>query len=148
MIKSYRGLLANEGQNRIRLRTKDGKTGYRIAKFQVIPENPYAAADKELVFKVYKTQQGTPDGVIDFSDQTLIAAATYSDSDGSAAPVTQYSESVIFDNEVINQDIYVTYVDKHGSQSGNYYIELETVELSDTQAAQTTLKALRTLASR
>ena len=148
MIKSYRGLMAKDSQDRIYLATNTGRTGYRITKFQIMPENPYAAADKELIFKVWTQKQTSIDGVINFGDQTLIAAATYSDSDGSAAPVTQYSESVIFDNEVINQDIYVTYVDKHGSQSGNYYIELETVELSDTQAAQTTLKALRTLASR
>jgi len=143
MIKSYRGLMAKDSQDRIYLATNTGRTGYRITKFQIMPENPYAAADKELIFKVWTQKQTSIDGVINFGDQTLIAAATYSDSDGSAAPVTQYSESVIFDNEVINQDLFITYTEKHGSQAGNFYLELETVSLDSNEATVVTLKDMR-----
>ena len=142
-IISYRGLLANGGQDTINLHTNDGKTGYKVIKFQVIPENPFAAADKELVMKIYKIEQTTIDGVVNFSENILLAVAIYSDSDGSAAPVTQSSDVVIFDNEIFNQDIYVTYVDKHGSQSGNYYIELEQVDLTEDQALVAIVKNLR-----
>ena len=142
-IISYRGLLANGGQDTINLHTNDGKTGYKVIKFQVIPENPFAAADKELVMKIYKIEQTTIDGVVNFSENILLAVAIYSDSDGSAAPVTQSSDAVIFDNEIFNQDIYVTCVDKHGSQSGNYYIELEQVDLTEDQALVAIVKNLR-----
>ena len=142
-IISYRGLLANGGQDTINLHTNDGKTGYKVIKFQVIPENPFAAADKELVMKIYKIEQTTIDGVVNFSENILLAVAIYSDSDGSAAPVTQSSDVVIFDNEIFNQDIYVTCVDKHGSQSGNYYIELEQVDLTEDQALVAIVKNLR-----
>ena len=140
---SYRGLLANGGQDTINLHTNDGKTVYKVIIFQVIPENPFAAADKELVMKIYKIEQTTIDGVVNFSENILLAVAIYSDSDGSAAPVTQSSDVVIFDNEIFNQDIYVTYVDKHGSQSGNYYIELEQVDLTEDQALVAIVKNLR-----
>ena len=142
-IISYRGLLATGGQDTINLHTNDGKTGYKVIKFQVIPENPFAAADKELVMKIYKIEQTTIDGVVNFSENILLAVAIYSDSDGSAAPVTQSSDAVIFDNEIFNQDIYVTCVDKHGSQSGNYYIELEQVDLTEDQALVAIVKNLR-----
>ena len=143
-IKSFRGLMATNSQVTINLRTNNGKTVYRIVKFQVIPENPFAAADKELVFKVYKTKPtSAADGVVNFSDTDLLATAIYSDSDGSAAPVTQTTDAVIFDNETFNQDIFVTCVDKHGSQSGNYYLELEQVKLNDNETTLATLQSIR-----
>ena len=39
-IKSYRGLMADGATLRINLRTNDGKTGYRIKKFEAIPNAP------------------------------------------------------------------------------------------------------------
>ena len=145
MIKTFRGLMAKDTMDEINLHTNDGKTGYRIVKFQIMPENPYAAADKELIFKIWSKVQDTSaiDGVINFSDQTLLAAATYADSDGSGAPVTQYSSAVIFDSEIFNQDIYITYTEKHGTQSGNYYIELEEIKLNPNEAAVATLQSIR-----
>ena len=38
MIKSYRGLIADGAQDRIPLHTNDGKTGYKIVKFQIMGE--------------------------------------------------------------------------------------------------------------
>lgn len=146
VVKSYRGLLEHGGQDKIRLTTTDGRIGYRIVKFQTLPENPYAAADKECIFKIYKTDQSTIpgiDGVVNFSDGDLLAVAIYSDSDGSAAPITQTSEVAIFDQEMFNQDIYITYVDKHGTQSANYYFELEQIKLTTIRAEQLIVKSLR-----
>jgi hypothetical protein len=145
-IRSFRGRLGHESQATIALHTNKGDIGYRIVKFNVCPENPFAAADKELVFKVYTVEQRpTLNGVIDFSDNTLLAVGLYSDSDGSAAPVTQTTDTIIFDNSVFNQDIYVTMVDKHGTQSGNYYIELEQMPLNLNEQTVATLKDIRNI---
>ena len=40
MIKSFRGILADGAEERITLHTNDGKTGYRIVKFQIIVPEP------------------------------------------------------------------------------------------------------------
>ena len=39
-IKTFRGLLADGGQDTIVLHTNDGSTGYRIVKFQLMPDAP------------------------------------------------------------------------------------------------------------
>ena len=49
----------------------------------------------------------------------------------------------IFDNEVFNQDIYVTNNDADSSSPINYYIELEVIPLDDAGAEYTTLKDMR-----
>ena len=53
------------------------------------------------------------------------------------------SEVIIFDNEIFNQDIYVTYYDASVGQPINYYIELEVIPLDDAGAEYTTLKDMR-----
>ena len=45
-IKTFRGLLEDGAQERIRLETLDGKTGYRINKFQIMNEEAGAAANE------------------------------------------------------------------------------------------------------
>ncbi len=37
MNKTFKGLMANDTQQKIRLSTNDGLTGYKITKFQVFP---------------------------------------------------------------------------------------------------------------
>jgi len=144
MIKTYRGLMVQNEQTKIRLGTPQGKIGYKIKKFQIIPEKPFASGDKEMVMKLYKTEQSSVDADINFGDSSLLAAATYSDSDGSSVPVTQTTETIIFDSEVFNQDIFVTYVEFNASLSGNYYLELEQIKLSEQEALVSIVKNLRT----
>ena len=140
VVKTYRGLLADGGQERIRLSTIQGKVGYRIVKFQIFPNNP-GTQSGEYVMKTYKVEQTTVDNVVDFSDQTLLAASYYTDQN---APSTTPGEIVtVFDQEVFNQDIYITYVDTDGSESTNYYLELEVIPLTAQGAEYTTLKDLR-----
>tara|TARA_R100001530_G_scaffold58859_1_gene42736 strand:- start:288 stop:719 length:432 start_codon:yes stop_codon:yes gene_type:complete len=140
-IKTFRGLIADEVQDTIVLHTNDGSTGYRVVKFQIINNTPGAAAVKGVV-KIYKVSQTTPDAVIDFSDNTLLGAAFYEDNDS----VTYvHGKTIIFDNEIFNQDIYVTYSDLQGSQPMNYYIELEQVKLDLNQNTVATLKDIRNL---
>jgi len=144
-IKTFRGLIADGGQDTIVLHTIDGSTGYRIVKFQVMGQAPGVAALEHIV-KIYKIEQATPvTGTIDFSDNTLLAAAYIQDNIGE-----HYVSSVevIFDNEIFNQDIYVTVYDaKTGTGEGtvpiNYYIELEQIKLDLNENTVATLKDIR-----
>jgi hypothetical protein len=142
-IKSFRGMLfnnaANTGdQNRIRLSTQDGMRGFRVVKFQAmgITENEVY----EATIKLYKVKQDTIDANVDFSDPHLLAAILYGDSTSS----TVFSQqTVIFDNEIFNQDIYVTFRSIAASSNMNWYLELEEVELNQNSQAVVTLKDIR-----
>ena len=140
----YRGILADGGQEKIRLRTKTGKTGYRIVKLQIIASTP-GVANAELVTKIYRKTAAAVNGTVDFSDNNLLGCAYWQESSSAGAPM---SETIIFDRVVFNQDIFVTCFDGSATNATNYYIELETVELSDAQSTQLTLKNLRAVASR
>jgi len=139
VVKTYRGRLAEGGQDRIPLATKDGSVGYRIAKLAVMGPDGSEAIDS--VLKIYKEEQSAVDNIINFTDNSLLAAAVISQS--SAA--TNYPEdvSVIFDQEIFNQDIYITLKGAGQSAKVNYYIELEQMKLDHTQNMSATLKAIR-----
>ena len=139
MIKTFRGLLADGAQDRIRLSTIKGKVGYRITKFQLLFDNP-GTQSVEHVVKIYKSEQTTIDGVINFTDSDLIAAAFLS---GSTSATYPEDLTIIFDRETFNQDIYITQSDVAGSQGCNYYLELEVIPLDDAGAEYTTLKDMR-----
>jgi len=141
MIKTFRGLMADNTQDTIVLHTNDGSTGYRIVKFQLMAEKP-GAVHNENVVKVYTVSQATNDAVIDFSDPTLLAAGFYVQD---ASRIYNPSTTVIFDNMIFNQDIYVTH--KVVDESGiiNYYIELEQVKLDLGENTVATLKNVRNL---
>jgi len=138
-IISYRGLLADGGQDIINLHTNDGKTGYKVIKFELIPPAP-GVSNGENVVKMYKVEQTAIDGLIDFSDLTLLAAGYYT------AESSSYSdnETIVFDNEIFNQDIYVTNKDARVNGTAiNYYIELEQIDLTEDQALVAIVKNLR-----
>jgi len=141
MIKTFRGLLADGGQDRIRLQTIKGKVGYRITKFQLLSEKP-GAVSQESVVKIYKEEQSTIDGIVDFTESSLLASGIYILSDNSTA-IWNTSETIIFDSEIFNQDIYITHSDIATGQKCNYYFELEVIPLDDAGAEYTTLKDLR-----
>ena len=144
MKKSFRGLLANDSQEQIRLSTNNGLTGYKIVKFQVIgiSEN----VDYETVVQIFTKNQSTDAGgpgitdTINFTDPLLLAAATYGDTTSGSV---QNDQTVIFDNMTINQDIFVTTKATNGTTAINYYIELEQVKLSKDEATVATLKDMR-----
>ena len=142
-IKSFRGLLANNGIETILLKTNNGSTGYKIKKFEIMQNTP-GAASTELVCKIYTIPQTAVDGVVDFSDNTLLAAATY---ENDAGVGTGPNTAIIFDNITFNQDIYVTAIDIASSQSTNYHIELETVKLDLNENTVATLKDIRNIKS-
>jgi len=142
MIKTFRGLLADGGQDIINLHTNDGKTGYRIVKLNLINQNA-GDVDYSAVVKIYSVSQTVVDNDIDFSDQTLLGVG-YISTDASS---TQFPEDVtiIFDSKTINQDIYVTckQTGASGSDSCNYYIELEQMPLDLNESTVATLQSIR-----
>jgi len=143
MIKTFRGLLADGGQDHIRLQTIKGKVGYRIVKFQIMNQQfGHATYEIESTIKLYKEEQSTIDAFVNFTDSALLAAAQLS---VSGSPGTGGTPAVIiFDNEIFNQDIYVTHENQHADASAcNYYLELEVIPLDDAGAEYTTLKDLR-----
>jgi len=140
MIKTFRGLLADGAQDRIRLQTIKGKVGYRIVKFQLLPEDP-AGTGGESIVQIWKTNQGTPSEIINFTDSDLLAAGFYSGASDSFRP---QDVIIIFDNEIFNQDIYISHKDDSTAVNINYYLELEVIPLDDAGAEYTTLKDLRT----
>jgi len=140
---SYRGKLPIGEQDRIRLKTINGKVGYKITKFQIIVTTP-GAATSEMIGQIFKTDQtGNITTTVDFSDKDLLAMAFYQD--GATIDNTQ-NMTVIFDNEKFNQDIFVNITDASGSTvPGNYYIELEAMSLSDLESTMLTLQSLRSI---
>jgi len=137
MIKSYRGLVEDGGQDKVRLTTTDGRMGYRIVKFQMMSQNP-GTTDYAHIMKIFTTNQDAVVEAINFTDPDLLAAG-YIEGRGylGTSPV------VIFENEVFNQDIYITHFDAKGAFACNYYIELEQINLTAIQAEVLIVKSLR-----
>jgi hypothetical protein len=140
LIKSFRGLLLDGEEEKIRLSTKKGKIGYRIVKFEIMPQNP-GTTDFEHTIKLFKISQASVTEEIDFSDGNLLAVS-YTEGNNSSNYIGQPLVS-IFDREIFNQDIYITLFDAKGALSCNYYLELETINMTDNAAAVSTLRDIR-----
>jgi len=146
IIKSFRGLLQDGGQDKISLHTNDGSTGYRIVKFELMANRPMQV-DSEHIVQIFSIEQSSiPTGTtvyVDFNQQTLLAAANLSnETTGQQFPINIVT---VFDNMTFNQDIYVTHTDTLGAGAVNYYIELEQVKLDLNENTVATLKDIRNL---
>ena len=139
VVKTFRGLLADGGQDRIRLQTIKGKVGYKIIKFQAIDGAP-GTNNIESVTKIFKSEQSSVDALINFTDSDLLGVVYYTEAAAVSSPGFQ---SVIFDSEIFNQDIFITHSEPSSNSAGNYYIELEVIPLDDAGAEYTTLKDMR-----
>jgi len=139
MIRSFRGLLGDGVQDTINLHTNDGKTGYRIVKFQLIPEYPFIKTQESTV-KIYQVLQTAVNATTDFSDQTLLGVSLFKQQDDN----TQFAyDTVVFDREIFNQDIYVTHFESTSDNRINYYIELEQMPLDVNETTVATLQSIR-----
>lgn len=139
-IVSFRGQIGDGGQHRLNLHTNDGKMGYRIKKFNLMFVEPGSASVGHVV-KIYKIAQTTIDDSIDFDDPTLLASGYLN---GKADEAT-YPEDVhvVFDSEVVNQDIFVTHQDAVSNLAVNYYIEMEQFPLDLNESTVATLKNIK-----
>jgi len=129
MIKTFRGKIdGNDAgdSDSIVLHTNNGSIGYRIKKMQLIQASPGTTNCEGLVivWKVQPTTAQIAATTIDLSDNTILAVGFYS---GQASAQTYPEDmTIIFDNEIVNQDIFVTYKDiSTNNDDMNYYIELE-----------------------
>jgi len=136
VVKTYRGLLADGAQDKIPLSTRDGSVGYRIVKFEIMPDGGTGA--RNSIISIWKKEQTLPlvQGV-NFTDPDLLGMALWYNG------TYEVDDAVIFDNEIFNQDIYIGLFDSDGSSSCNYYLELEQMKLDHTQNMSATLKAIR-----
>jgi hypothetical protein len=142
-IKSFRGLIADNTQQVINLHTNDGSVGYKIKKFEAMSGLNPTSTTIESVLAIYKIEQTSNEAIVDFSDQTLLGSIFYNDSSAASYPDGQ---TIIFDNEIFNQDIYITCrgdVSNNGPM--NYYIEMEQVKLSLDENTVATLKDIRNI---
>jgi len=145
MIKTFRGLMEDGAQDTLVLHTNDGSTGYRIVKFEGFPNLP-ATVDFESVLQIWKVKQTsvpTDTPVVDFSDNTLLAALSYTGMEGT---YKANANMVIFDREIFNQDIYITHTEGVSNFKFNYYIELEQFKLDLSENTVATLKDIRNTA--
>ena len=143
-IKSFRGLIADGAQDTIVLHTNDGSTGYRIVKLKIITNTPGASADEQTI-SIWKVKQASVSATandVDFSNNELLAVAYWAGASSSGSP---FAQTIIFDNEIFNQDIYVTLnnVAAGTITPCNYYIELEQVKLNLGENTVATLKDIR-----
>ena len=143
MIKTYRGQLTDGAQDRIRLSTIKGKMGYRVAKFAIIQKSPGASgSDCEGLVQIFKSSQAAAAQTINFTDSNCLAVGFYTGNP--AADQNPNEMIIIFDTEIVNQDIYISYYDVRGvGNPMNYYLELEVIPLDDAGAEYTTLKDMR-----
>ncbi len=140
-IKSFRGLIADGAIDTINLHTNDGSIGYKITKLQIIPKAPGTVAGEHTV-KIFKIPQSTATATVDLSDNTLLAVAYMENGAGIG---NLNPEVIVFDNEIFNQDIFVTHVEDNGTASCNYYIELEQVKLDLNENTVATLKDIKNI---
>jgi hypothetical protein len=140
VVKSFRGLLADGAQEQISLATIKGKVGYRIIKFQLMTEKP-GTTDYEQIVKIFKTEQTTIVEDINFTDSDLLAAG-YTEG-GAATNFIGNPMIVIFDQEIFNQDIFISHFDAKGALPCNYYLELEQFPLASDEATVATLKDIK-----
>tara|TARA_Y100000310_G_C19954713_1_gene478452 strand:- start:20 stop:445 length:426 start_codon:yes stop_codon:yes gene_type:complete len=136
-IKTFRGKIVKGNSDTIVLHTNNGSTGYRIVKFQVMGTSE--DENYESTIQVWSVPTTAVLGV-DFSNQELLAAILYGDSNATG---TTSSQTIIFENMVFNQDIYVTFESAAASADINYYLELEQVKLDLNESTVATLKDLR-----
>jgi hypothetical protein len=142
MIKTFRGLMADNAIDTIVLHTNDGSTGYRIVKFELMFTD--VATSTKSIVQIWKTPPTAGVNLystIDFSDQKLLAVAIMS----GKADQTAYPEDLVvtFDRETFNQDIYITHNEVAGAAAINYYLELEQVKLDLGANTVATLKDIR-----
>jgi hypothetical protein len=138
-IITFRGMMKSDEQETIHLRTQKGAVGYEIIKFQVFPRN-FGTSDYEAVMQVWKNPQTTVTNVVNFEDHDLLAVGSWS---GNTNVTTEVSgTNIIFDRELVNQNIFVTLKD---TQSGflNYYMELKQSKLGDNESTMATLQSIR-----
>ena len=130
-IKTFKGLLNDLQQDRIYLAGGEVDKGYKISKFELIAAAP-ASQDSVNIVKITTTKQSTPTAAIDFNDDSLLAAGVMQST--SSYAYGEYT-AIVFDQVVVNQDIFIANKDYATGEGVNYYLELEEVTMSKGEQA-------------
>jgi len=146
-VHSFRGLLTDGGQDEINLERQNVNLAYRVVKFQIMSENPYAGDAAEHVVKIYREEQSTIDGNVNFTEGDLLGVAIINNyTSGYQYPSIPV---IIFDNVLFSRNIFVTHDDVQTTSpnglSCNYYIELEEVPVNAATLMQLKLGVARKL---
>jgi len=143
-IKSFKALLTNGDQLQIPLHKVGKGVGFRIKKLQVMPHDIDGSSSHECSVQIWKQKQSSLSVDLDFSNSELVGAAYYVRANNPVSPyVALISEqTVIFDNEVFNQDIFIVYKSGITAQKINYYMELEEVKMSGPHEAVVNFDAI------
>ena len=136
-IKTFRGLLNDLQQDRIYLAGGEVDKGYKITKFELIAAAP-ASQDSVNIVKITTTKQSTPTAAIDFNDDSLLAAGVMQST--SSYAYGEYT-AVVFDQVVVNQDIFIANKDYATGEGVNYYLELEEFKMKDPEIAVVNYRA-------
>jgi len=146
-VHSFKGLLADGAQTKIRIQGPVGAIAWRITKFQIMPHAPGDNNDQEHVVIIWREERSsaemadTTTSRPNFVNNELLGTAI-NISDISTS--LNYAESVIFDNTLFSRNIYISHRDiAGGAQSVNYYIELEEVKVGKAGMAQLAVAAAR-----
>jgi len=142
-MHSFKGLLVDGGQQKIRIQDSVGAIAWRITKFQVMQTEP-GQATVEHTLKIYREEQTTIDNAVNFADDELLGMAYYTTSQYPESSSGGYN-TVIFDNALFVRNIWVTHEDTQATPgaSANYYIELEEVKVSAAGMAQLAVASAR-----
>ena len=142
-IHTFRGLLADGGQDKISIQGATGDIAWRIAKLQIISNLSGTGGAKESTIQIWREEQSsvsTTASTVDFTNDELLAVAFYKAQD---SPVYASTHHVIFDNTLFVRNIWATHTNTDGSVACNYYIELEEVKVSKASMAQLAVAAAR-----
>ena len=141
-MHSFRGLLADGGQDKIRIEGATGEIAWRITKFQGMP-TAAGTTESESTVLIFREKQTSVSDIVDFTNGELLGAAFFGSPASVAYGYGSASLITIFDNMLFSRNIYVTHTDTHGAVSMNYYIELEEVKVSAAGMAQLAVAAAR-----
>jgi len=141
-MHSFRGLLADGAQERIRIQGATGEIAWRITKFEIFPNLPGTQANESTI-QIWREKQdsvSTSTATVDFNNDELLAVSFV----GTADDIYESKLLVtIFDNALFVRNIYVTHTNADDAGACNYYIELEEVKVSAAGMAQLSVAAAR-----
>jgi len=141
-VHSFRGMLEDTGQRKIRIQGPVGDRAWRVTKFQTISnQNTAGGVGGEHWMMIWREEQDSVSSTtpnVDFENDELLGV------NWSPNNVERpFANNIIFDNALFSRNIYITHMDIGGSESCNYYIELEEVKLSKVGMAQLAVAAAR-----
>jgi len=143
-VHSFRGLLADGAQRRIRIQGPTGEIAWRITKFKGFPHKP-GVGDFESTLMIWREKQSSVSTITATTtfDNAELLGAYFDHGFTSGASTSSTINEVVFDNSLFSRNIYVTHTNTTGSGSYNYYIELEEVKVSAAGMAQLAVAAAR-----